>query len=305
MLKTTKKVLQFLSIGASLLASTTPFAPSAQANSGQYIVAQHSGKCLHVHGGGDANGTQLTQWDCIPQGNVQWRIIPIGRGLHHIRSVGTGKCAHVHGGGNENGALITQWDCIRQGNVQWRLVPTGDGYYHIKNAQSGKCLHVHGGGNENAALITQWDCIQQGNVKWQITNAPASTPNNPPVTPTPVTSHRVKVWYEITGSDDGIADNTLELYGETRVNGNILCRFDRANANSNRREAGQILDCGETTVTGTAVTVNGNLVDADGNSDDTVFNLSPRVFPLQSGQTFSVRQRQSGGEGATLHIRID
>jgi hypothetical protein len=303
MLKTTKKVLQYLSIGVLLLTSTPPFTPSARASTGKYIVAQHSGKCMHVPGGSNVNGTQLTQWDCIPQGNVKWEIFPIGGGLNEIRSLGTGKCAQVHGGGNENGGLITQWDCVNQPNVHWQLVPTGDGYYHIKNAQSDKCLHVHGGGNRNGALLTQWDCIQQGNVKWKITNAPASTPNNP----LPQTNrHRVKVWYEITGSDDGVADNTLELYGETRIDGNILCRFHRASANNNRREAGQVLDCGETIVSGTAMTINGNLVDADsGSADDNVFNIPPRVIPLQSGRTISIRQRQGSGEGATLHIRID
>jgi hypothetical protein len=119
-------------------------------------------------------------------------------------------------------------------------------------------------------------------------------------------SYRVKMWYEITGSDDGVGDNTLELYGETRINGNIICRFDRGSSGGRRREAGQTLDCGETVINGASMTVNGNLMDADGgSSDDPVFRMSPRVVPLQSGRTSSFRHRFPGGEGATLHIRMD
>jgi hypothetical protein len=119
-------------------------------------------------------------------------------------------------------------------------------------------------------------------------------------------NHRVKIWFEITGSDDGVGDNTLEIYGQVRINGNVLCNFDRGSAKSRQREAGQTLDCGTTRINGSNMTINGNLVDYDsGSADDKIFNMSPRVVQLVSGNTRTFSQRQSGGEGATMYIRID
>lgn len=43
-----------------------------------YIVNRHSGKCMHVHGGGRENGALITQWDCIDQSNLKWSVIVRG-----------------------------------------------------------------------------------------------------------------------------------------------------------------------------------------------------------------------------------
>ncbi|HDN27245.1 MAG TPA: hypothetical protein ENG03_09165 [Thioploca sp.] len=30
--------------------------------------------CLHVHGGGNANGANITQWDCVDQNHLKWQL---------------------------------------------------------------------------------------------------------------------------------------------------------------------------------------------------------------------------------------
>jgi hypothetical protein len=154
--------------------------------------------------------------------------------------------------------------------------------------------------NQSAKASTDSQAINQQSIQLQTfsqTQQIALTQNQ---------SHRVKIWFDITGSDDGVGDNTLELYGEVRIGGNILCRFDRRNANRLKREAGQTLDCGTTTIDGSKMTINGNLMDYDsGSSDDVVFSIAPRVFDLISGRTYNIKQRQRGGEGATMYIRVD
>ncbi|HJQ60998.1 MAG TPA: RICIN domain-containing protein, partial [Vineibacter sp.] len=65
------------------------------------------------------NGAPITQWDCVNQANVYWRLAPADNNLYYIVNRASGKCMHVHGGKNENGALITQWECINQYNLKW------------------------------------------------------------------------------------------------------------------------------------------------------------------------------------------
>jgi Ricin-type beta-trefoil lectin domain-like len=132
-----------------------------------YIRAKHSKKCLHQHGGVLDNGAPITQWDCVDQENVQWRIEPSPtKGYYYIKARHSDKCAHQHGGTYGDGDPITQWECVNQGNVKWKIVSAGKGYYYIKAQHSGKCMHVHGGGSGNGDPITQWSCINQPNVQW-------------------------------------------------------------------------------------------------------------------------------------------
>jgi hypothetical protein len=55
--------------------------------------------------------------------------------------------------------------------------------------------------------------------------------------------YRIKMWFEVTGSDDGVGDNTLECYGELRVNGDVWWAIDRESVVM--REAGQTIDISE------------------------------------------------------------
>ena len=87
-----------------------------------YLKFKHSEKCVHLHGAAAANGTNITQWSCIPQPNVMWRQTPAGGGYFYLRSAQNNKCLHQHGGTQSNGGNITLWDCVNQPNVQWKFV---------------------------------------------------------------------------------------------------------------------------------------------------------------------------------------
>ncbi len=53
--------------------------------------------------------------------------------------------------------------------------------------------------------------------------------------------YKVKMWLDVTGSDDGIADNTLECYGSLRINGDVWWSISRDEADGTKREKGQQL----------------------------------------------------------------
>jgi hypothetical protein len=310
------KIKLILNSIAAIVLGTIGIQPPtlAQQKSPIYIQAQHSGKCLHVPGPGYDNGLQLTQWSCIPQSNVQWQIQRVGNsGEYKIKSASTGKCAQVNGGSSENGAVISQWDCVDQPNVKWVSRPLGDGYSHIINSQTGKCLHVNGGTQYDNEQITQWDCIDQPNVKWKFVRNPSQNPV-PDSAPTPSQSpqsskYRVKMWFSIQNSNDGVADNTVELYGQTRIDGNIVGNIPRSNYA--KREAGQTVEMGEYITENPNIIVDGWLNDYDGGSaDDPVFKMGASINPRMSLAAFvnnerRISYRSSGGEAATLHIRVD
>jgi ricin-type beta-trefoil lectin protein len=48
----------------------------AQVSAAEYffLVAKHSGKCVHQAGATQGNGDPITQWDCVNQPNVQWKF---------------------------------------------------------------------------------------------------------------------------------------------------------------------------------------------------------------------------------------
>lgn len=133
------------------------------------VIAKNSGRCLHVHGGGNANGANITQWNCVDKPNVQWQFVPANEpGYFFMKARHSGKCAHVDGGGNANGTNITQSDCVDQDNVKWRKKYLGDGYFNLIAKNSDKCAQVHGGGKAKGANITQSDCVNKNNLKWRL-----------------------------------------------------------------------------------------------------------------------------------------
>jgi hypothetical protein len=73
-MKTTMKNL----VSFILLFFAVFFVAGSQANAQDYyyIVAKHSGKCLHQHGGTQGNGDPITQWDCVNEPNVLWQLRP-------------------------------------------------------------------------------------------------------------------------------------------------------------------------------------------------------------------------------------
>jgi hypothetical protein len=155
---------------ASLAAPMLSMPSQAQPARDVFIRAKHSDKCLHITTGAQDNGLQATQWDCIKQNNVVWRLKPVPNdpGFYFIQVKSSDKCIQVDELSQANGARISQWDCVNQDNVKWKIVRANDGYNYIKAKHSNKCFHVHEASQANNAAITQWDCVNQPNVQWKI-----------------------------------------------------------------------------------------------------------------------------------------
>jgi hypothetical protein len=132
---------------------------------------------------------------------------------------------------------------------------------------------------------------------------------NPTLTPGAVaqqTRYRLKFWYMIDQSNDGVADNTVELYGEVRVNGQVVANIPRNRAVS--REAGQTLEMGSFTTNKSSVVINASLTDRDsGSGDDPVFKMGSKSVDLTRhvGGEKWFSWKSGGGEGATLHINVE
>ncbi|MBD2199974.1 MULTISPECIES: RICIN domain-containing protein [Calothrix] len=165
--KACAKIISLVSIVAAMLPIT------AEAQSSEYYIlrAKHSDKCFHVVGDrGTGNGVPITQYECVDQPNLQWKLEKASGepGYYFIRSRWSGRCAQVVELVQQNGAAITQWDCVNQDNVKWSLDKPGNGYYFIKAKHSNKCAQVVELSQNNGAAITQWDCVNHDNVKWKL-----------------------------------------------------------------------------------------------------------------------------------------
>ncbi len=59
--------------------------------------------------------------------------------------------------------------------------------------------------------------------------------------------YKIKMWIDVIGSDDGVADNTVECYGELRVNGDLWWQILRDESEVHKRVSGQTLEISEDT----------------------------------------------------------
>ncbi len=119
--------------------------------------------------------------------------------------------------------------------------------------------------------------------------------------------YKVTTFFTIDRSGDGPLDNTIEVYGEVRINGEVNRSIDRSAARS--KEAGQTLDMGQKVVTGNKIDIKAFLKDRDtATPDDDVFQMQTSQVNLAatagSERTFTFRS-PAGDEGATLHVRVD
>jgi hypothetical protein len=125
--------------------------------------------------------------------------------------------------------------------------------------------------------------------------------------------YKVSTYFIVDRSGDGPLDNTLEVYGEVRINGVLIKSISRDNAID--RTAGQfgpIFIEGSKVVTGNTATINAVLNDRDTlSSDDTVFEMSTATIDLEAttnGPHYGRKNFRfispSGDEGATLYVQV-
>lgn len=117
-------------------------------------------------------------------------------------------------------------------------------------------------------------------------------------------NYNVTMYWKIRDSDDGVFDNTVECYGELRVNGARRWAIPRDAADRNKRESGQTVDIADGDLQGlaggkpfklysdssspTVYQLSGFLMDSDAASDDD---------PLLSFQNFPLKLEDLAGKG--------
>ncbi|WP_228122264.1 ricin-type beta-trefoil lectin domain protein [Saccharothrix syringae] len=116
-----------------------------------------SGRCLDVPNQSQANGTQVTLWDCNGGANQQWA----SNAAKQLVVYG-GKCLDAEGAGTAPGTRVIIWDCNGGTNQQWTL--NGDGT--VTGGQSGLCLTPSGSGTANNTPITLATCTGAAGQKW-------------------------------------------------------------------------------------------------------------------------------------------
>ncbi|MFI2431731.1 RICIN domain-containing protein [Streptomyces sp. NPDC018693] len=93
-------------------------------NDGYYTIrASHSGKCLDVTQGSQANGARVYQWHCNGQPNQEWKLVQRPNGYFSLVARHSGKCMEVAGGSLANGAVVVQQTCASDRPWQeWKLL---------------------------------------------------------------------------------------------------------------------------------------------------------------------------------------
>jgi hypothetical protein len=143
---------------------------------------------------------------------------------------------------------------------------------------------------------------------------PAPQPSTAPPQPT---NYRVKMWFTVQNSNDGAFDNTIECYGELRIDGDLYWQIPRSAADNNQREAPQTLEISNSPYALKQFIFNKptidyaiSLRDADGGSaDDDVYQGSRNNLNLAAmagkGEYLYTFINERTFEKSTLHIRVE
>lgn len=140
---------------------------------GYQLVAQHSGKCLDVYAANPANGTAITQYEClnpVSSPNQVFTLVPEGGSNYRIVARHSNRCVSVTAAGQSNGTLLEQYDCAGPGQPgqSWKGIPVTGEYVNFRANHSGKCMDVLGWSQANGASVGQWDCgPAYGNQLWK------------------------------------------------------------------------------------------------------------------------------------------
>lgn len=127
--------------------------------------------------------------------------------------------------------------------------------------------------------------------------------------------YRITAYWKIEDSDDGFADNTVECYGELRINGAVRWHIDRSLADSTKRERGQTIDIKEDlnptksieltsdSLNPTLYQLSAALTDADSSSGDD--GLGSYAGTLNLEELAGKPERVLNAGAAQLHIRVE
>lgn len=118
------------------------------------LINRHSGKAVDVPGASTSPGTELIQYTPSEAANQQFRFIPLGSGVHQIRTT-DGLSWDVSGGGTADGARIVQWNSTYADNQRWKVTDTGDGHVTLTCVRSGKVLGITDRSTSDGATLEQ------------------------------------------------------------------------------------------------------------------------------------------------------
>ncbi|MFJ6656732.1 glycosyl hydrolase family 95 catalytic domain-containing protein [Streptomyces sp. NPDC091377] len=121
------------------------------------LINRHSGKAVDVPDASTGPGTGLIQFTPSAAANQRFRFLPMGGGLHEIRTThgGASLSWDVSGGGTADGAKVVTWHPTYASNQQWRITETGGGHITLTCARSGKLLGVTDGSSADGATLEQ------------------------------------------------------------------------------------------------------------------------------------------------------
>lgn len=125
------------------------------------------------------------------------------------------------------------------------------------------------------------------------------------------------MWFTIQNANDGAFDNTIECYGELRIDGDLYWQIPRTAADNNQREAGQTLEISDSPYARRQFIFNKPnieyailLRDADGGSSDDDVYLGNKstlnlAFLVGKGEQKIPWFNSKTREASTLHIRVE
>ncbi|WP_329873583.1 glycosyl hydrolase family 95 catalytic domain-containing protein [Streptomyces sp. SP18CS02] len=130
------------------------------------LINRHSGKAVDVPGDSAGPGTELIQHTPSEATSQRFRFVPVGGGLHAIRTT-RGLSWDVSGGGTADGATIVQWNPTYADNQRWRVTDTGDGHVTLTSARSGKVLGITDRSTSDGATLEQQTADDSAQQQWR------------------------------------------------------------------------------------------------------------------------------------------
>jgi len=118
-------------------------APANAATTYQTLRNWHSGKCLDVAGGSQADGARVQQYTCNGTPAQKWTKDPTDSGYFQLEVAVSGDCLTVRNASQADNAPVVQEPCNGDYNQQWIEVPSGVvGWPFLIARHSGKVLTI-------------------------------------------------------------------------------------------------------------------------------------------------------------------
>ncbi|MFY9290116.1 MAG: RICIN domain-containing protein [Methylorubrum rhodinum] len=142
---------------------------------GVTLKAAHSGLCLAVPAGNNADGALVTQQPCTGGAEQTWRVRATAGGNAYVNAA-SGKCMDISlERAVANGSRIWQWACHGGTNQAWTSRAQNGGNALVTAAAANLCLDVYGVSTQAGAATVVWGCWGGGNQTFSITAASSGT----------------------------------------------------------------------------------------------------------------------------------